>query len=160
MKAGKLKEIKRKGWARIGIKKESVADHSYRVALIAMLVGDRLGMDVEKMMKMALLHDVAECIIGDITPHEMEKEEKIEMERNAMRELAKEIGMKYYRLWEEFVEGKSEEAKILQEIDKFEMILQAREYAELLPENKLKEFLEEEKHIQHPFLKKLIKSMQ
>ncbi|KAA0000993.1 MAG: HD domain-containing protein [Thermoplasmata archaeon] len=156
MKAGKLKEIKRKGWLRAGIAKESVADHSYRVALIAMLVGDRLGMNVEKMMKMALLHDIAECITGDITPHDMDRERKIEKERNAMKELAKEIGMEYYKIWEEFVEGESKEAKILQEIDKVEMIMQAKEYADLLPENRLKEFMEEGKNIQHSFLRQMI----
>ena len=108
------------------------------------------------MMKMALLHDIAECITGDITPHDMDRERKIEKERNAMKKLAKEIGMEYYKIWEEFIEGESKEAKILQEIDKVEMIMQAKEYADLLPENRLKEFMEEGKNIQHSFLRQMV----
>ncbi|KAA0001413.1 MAG: HD domain-containing protein [Thermoplasmata archaeon] len=77
IKAGKLKGIKRKGWLRIGIEKvESVACHSYRVAFLAMLIGDALNLNVEKMLKMALLHDLAEATTGDITPYDMKREKK------------------------------------------------------------------------------------
>jgi len=88
--AGKLKGIKRKGWVRIGIKDaESVACHVYRVAFISMILGDMLSLDCEKLIKMALLHDLAEAIVGDITPYEMKEKERKEIERKAMEKLLK-----------------------------------------------------------------------
>jgi len=155
--AGKLKKIERKGWKRAGVEKpESVACHSYRVAFLAMLAGDILGMNTEKMIKMALLHDLAEAIIGDITPYEMEREEKERMEEKVMKELLDGFD-EYYRLWREYMEGKSEEAKIVQEIDKLEMILQAHEYASVYGKEKLMEFFEEK--INHPMLVSILKSL-
>lgn len=145
IKAGKLKEMKRKGWLRYGIDGESVASHIYRVAIISMIVGENLSLNVEKLIKMALLHDICEANIGDITPYDMEKKEKIEIERKEMKRLVESIGKReYYELWEEFVEGKSKEGKILQEIDKFEMILQAYEYEKKHMKN-LEEFKKEER---------------
>ena len=53
-KVGKLKKIKRAGWTRLGISNpESVADHSFRCAFFAMIYGDLMDLDPEKMMKMA-----------------------------------------------------------------------------------------------------------
>ncbi|KAA0001414.1 MAG: HD domain-containing protein [Thermoplasmata archaeon] len=71
----------------------------------------------------------------------------------------KELPNSYYEIWEEFIEGKSEEAKLMQQIDKFEMLLQAYEYAAIYGKEKLEEFFEEEKNIEHPFLVSLIKEM-
>jgi len=155
--AYKLKEIKRKGWIRIGIDEaESVASHSYMVALIAMLIGDKLNLNVEKLIKMALLHDIGEAIIGDITPYEMSKEEKLKKEKEAVRELCSMLGNEYYEIWLEFAYRKSNEAKLLQEIDKIDMILQAKEYGKKYGMEKLKEFLENENEIE--MLKELISS--
>ncbi len=157
--AGRLKEIERKGWKRVGIEKaECVACHSYCVAFIAMLAGDFLGLNTEKMVKMALLHDLAEAITGDITPYEMERKEKERKEEEAMKELLDDFE-EYYELWKEYMEGKSEEAKIMREIDKFEMILQAYEYASVYGKEKLREFFEEEENIKHPMLVSILKSI-
>lgn len=157
--AGKLKQIKRKGWIRAGIERvESVAEHSYRTAFMAMLIGDKLKLDVEKMIKMALLHDIAECITGDITPQEMKKEKKINIEEKAVKEL---IGgmQEYHEIWKEFILGESEEAKVVYEIDKLEMLLQAKEYEKIYGEEPLKEFWEEEKKINNPFLVSLVEEI-
>jgi len=159
MQAGKLKEIKREGWLRVGIEQpENVACHSYRVAFLAMLIGDALNLDTEKMMKMALLHDLAEAMIGDITPHDMARKEKMEKEEVVMKKMLQGFE-EYYRIWKEFVEGKIKEAEIMQQIDKLEMILQAHEYAAKYGKEKLKEFLEEEENIKHPFLVSLLEEM-
>lgn len=159
LKAGKLKEMKRKGWLRYGIDGESVASHIYRVAIISMIVGEKLGLNVEKLLKMALLHDICEADIGDITPHDMEKKEKIEIERREMKGLAESIGKReYYELWDEFVEGKSKEGRLLQEIDKFEMILQAYEYEKKYGKN-LEEFKKEERNIKNPLLISLLEEI-
>lgn len=46
---------------------ETVACHMYRVALMAMVLRDN-GLDVARCVQMALVHDLAEAIVGDITP--------------------------------------------------------------------------------------------
>ncbi len=107
---------------------------------------------------MALLHDLAEAMIGDITPHDMEREEKMEREEAIMKKLLQDFE-EYYRIWREFVEGKSKEAEIMQQIDKLEMILQAHEYAAKYGRKKVEEFLGEEKNIAHPFLISLLEEI-
>ncbi|RUS24172.1 HD domain-containing protein, partial [Jimgerdemannia flammicorona] len=65
-----LKHIKRTGWINHNIKNpESIADHIYRMAVMAMLINDK-NINTSKCVKMAIIHDLAECIIGDITPHD------------------------------------------------------------------------------------------
>lgn len=154
--AYRLKEIRRKGWERAGVEEpESVACHSYMVALLSMLLGDALELDTEKMMKMALLHDVAESVTGDITPHEMEREEKREKENCAMEELLSLTHRQEYReLWKEFLTGESREAQMVRELDKLEMVVQARIYARIC--GNLEEFLREENHITSPLLRALL----
>ena len=159
MKAGKLKEIKRAGWIRIGIEDaESVACHTFRVALIAMLLGDYMNLNTEKLMKMALLHDLAEVITGDITPHDVEKRDKMKMEEMAMKKLLLDElkNREYYNLWKEFMEGKSREAELLHQIDKFEMILQAYEYSKKYDKKLLEEFFNEKNKIKEKILIELL----
>jgi putative hydrolase of HD superfamily len=61
LKVGKLKSIKRTGWGRGKFQDpESVAEHSFRVAFLALLLGDELGLDKNKLFEMAFLHDVEE----------------------------------------------------------------------------------------------------
>jgi putative hydrolase of HD superfamily len=129
---GKLKEIERTGWVRSRVKKpESVADHSFRTALMAMILAERKGLDVEKAIKLALLHDVAESKIGDIGLHDKKRREKAEKERAAMKIILKKLGKQgegLYKLWMEFEEGRSPEGKLVRALDKLEMVMQAAEY--------------------------------
>jgi 5'-deoxynucleotidase YfbR-like HD superfamily hydrolase len=65
--AGDLKMIPRTGWVQAGIKEpESVADHSFRMTLLAMVLSDQMGLDTEKVVRMALIHDLAESRTGDL----------------------------------------------------------------------------------------------
>ncbi|RUS26817.1 HD domain-containing protein [Jimgerdemannia flammicorona] len=65
-----LKHIDRTGWVRYGITDvESVADHMYRIAVMAMVAGDTL-LDVGKCVQLAIIYDLAESIVGDITLHD------------------------------------------------------------------------------------------
>ena len=69
----KLKNLKRTGWiskAKI-LRAESVADHSYSLTALSMVFSDLLGLDTEKVMKMCIIHDLAESIIGDYMPEEL-----------------------------------------------------------------------------------------
>ncbi|KAM3172256.1 hypothetical protein ACTXT7_014933, partial [Hymenolepis weldensis] len=66
---GKIKRTVRTGWTRYGVNEpESVADHMYRMALLSTLLPSTEDFKPEKVMKMAIVHDLAECIVGDITP--------------------------------------------------------------------------------------------
>jgi len=134
--AGKLKQIARTGWVRRGVKNpESVAEHTYRVALMSAIIGDMLNLDSEKMMKMALLHDLAESITGDKTPQDINligTEQFRNRENKIMNDiislLPENIREEYIRIWTDFRDESSEEGRVVREIDKLEMIFQALEY--------------------------------
>src|SRR5262245_33825115 len=67
--AGKLKRVRRKGWVDRGVvDAESVADHSYRLAVLAWAVARSRGLDADRAQRIALLHDLAEAEVGDETP--------------------------------------------------------------------------------------------
>src|SRR5919197_634922 len=69
--AGKLKQVRRKGWIDRGVSDaESVADHSYRVALLAWALARARGLDAERAMLIGLVHDLAEAEVGDETPYD------------------------------------------------------------------------------------------
>jgi putative hydrolase of HD superfamily len=131
-----LKKVYRQGWLQRGIPVEkcgSVADHSYSVAVIAMIFNDTSHtlLDAEKLIKMALLHDIGEIIVGDITPQDgINKEKKYEMEKKAVQQIFEPIHLdqNYLNIWEEYEKGESIEAIIINQIDKLEMIIQASIY--------------------------------
>ena len=79
---GKLKTLKRKGWIerKITNEIESVADHSFRLGILSIIFADVLGLDSVKSIKMSLIHDIPESIVGDITPSEMDHKEKYNLE--------------------------------------------------------------------------------
>ena len=84
-----MKSIPRQGWIdKLSIDRpESVADHSYSMAIMAMVISDLENYDSEKIIKMVLLHDLAESKIGDFTPEQISKKEKEKIENNAFDEI-------------------------------------------------------------------------
>ncbi len=130
-----LKRVPRKGWkSKVGIEHpESVADHTYGTALMAMVFSDAHNLDTEKILKMALLHDLAESITGDYMPEEISKENKETAENEAIKEilakLPNSIACKYENIWNEYTQAKTKESVLLHEIDKFEMAIQAVKYS-------------------------------
>lgn len=135
--ASKLKKVKRSGWiseAKVE-DPESVADHSFMCTLLAMCFGDLKSLDVQKVMRMALLHDIHEVIIGDYDRSAKEKIGSLQMkamEKKAISEvlssLPARLKTQYFSLWEEFENQKTPEAILVKEIDKIEMVIQALEY--------------------------------
>ena len=129
-----LKNIPRKGWSdKLNISKpESVADHSFATTIMSMILANEKNVNVEKIMKMSLLHDLAESKIGDLTPEEISKDEKTILENNAMKEILSQLPSnlfeEYQKIWGEFQEKKSKESILLHEIDKLEMAFQAKKY--------------------------------
>ncbi|XP_034018138.1 HD domain-containing protein 2 [Thalassophryne amazonica] len=133
---GQLKRIPRTGWVYRQVKRpESVADHMYRMALMALTVPDPT-VDRDRCIKLALVHDMAECIVGDIAPSDnISKEEKHRREEEAMRHLtgllSEGLKQEIYGLWQEYEDQNSAEAKLVKQLDLLEMILQAHEYEQL-----------------------------
>jgi putative hydrolase of HD superfamily len=131
--AGRLKETARAGWRLRGIDDpESVAEHSYRAALLALVLAPRAEppLDVARCVAMALVHDLAESVVGDITPYDgVAADEKRRREEEAMSTLASLAGDdSLLALWREYDGAGSPEARFVKELDKLETVLQAFEY--------------------------------
>lgn len=133
-KALKLKGVKRRGWVKAGVRNpESVADHTYGLALLSMVFGDLEGLNVEKLLRLALIHDLEEAVVGDLTPEEKEGIPGLRgLEEGAVRRLLSSLpeGLRrrYYELWLEYKDGSSREAKLVKQLDRAEMLLQALIY--------------------------------
>lgn len=105
------------------------------MAMMSFLIKDQ---DVKRdhLMKICMVHDVAESVVGDITPYDgVSKEDKRKMEEDALKNILEDLGSpdiakEIYDLWIEYEDGTSKEAQLARELDKFEMIVQANEYEE------------------------------
>lgn len=130
----KLKTVKRQGWIdNLGLEDpESVADHSYAVSVMSMVLSDQQGLDTLKILKMSLLHDLAESLVGDLTPRQASKAKKLKLETAAMKKILKQLEkplqVEYWNLWLEYRKTSSPESVLLHEIDKLEMLYQAKLY--------------------------------
>ncbi len=130
-----LKQVYRKGWLERGIppgRCESVAEHSYGVAMLALFLTDWLpGLNRLRVLELALLHDFGEIYAGDITPSDgITREEKLQRERDSFLQVlqAWPTRDRYMALFEEYQRGESEEAKFVRQVEKLEMALQAGVY--------------------------------
>ncbi|XP_034555091.1 HD domain-containing protein 2 [Notolabrus celidotus] len=163
---GQLKRIPRTGWVYRNVKKpESVSDHMYRMAMMSLTITDPT-VDKNRCIKLALVHDMAECIVGDIAPCDnISKEEKHRREEEAMRHLSSILpdGLKQeiYGLWEEYETQCSPEARLVKQFDLLEMILQAHEYEELEgTPGRLQEFFDSTNgRFHHPDVLQLLSSL-
>jgi putative hydrolases of HD superfamily len=131
--AGRLKETARAGWGLRGVEHpESVADHTFRLALLALVLAPRTGapLDRARCVAMALVHDLAESLVGDITPYDgVSAGEKRRREEEAMHTLAELSGdREILDLWREYDAAESPEARFVKELDKLETAMQAAEY--------------------------------
>ena len=136
-KVGELKGLPRTGWVEARIDEpESVADHCFRMSIIAMVLSDLQGHDTAKAVRMALLHDLAEIETGDLTPgQKRERGPSLMTEEEGavirlLSGLPGDLAESYMELWEELREGASPEAEVVAHADKLEMVLQALEYEE------------------------------
>jgi putative hydrolase of HD superfamily len=130
----KLKTTPRQGWInKLGLQDpESVADHCFLTSIMAMILADKKNLDTTKIIKMSLLHDLAEAITGDLTPDDVTKTKKIEIENSAMTQILSNLddsqNSEYMGIWIEYQKNTSKEAKLLHQIDKLEMAIQASDY--------------------------------
>jgi putative hydrolase of HD superfamily len=131
-----LKQLYRQGWLQAGIPKancESVAEHTFGVAVLAWVIAEEYFPDLElrKVLRMALIHDFGEIYAGDFTPGDrVLPEEKVRLERQSVERVCASLpgGREYLALWDEYESGISPEARFVRQIDRLEMGLQASIY--------------------------------
>lgn len=71
IEVGKLKGRKRRGWEIHQIKNpETTAEHIFHLALLAWVLGEKKGLKLERVIKMALIHDLCEVYAPDLTPYD------------------------------------------------------------------------------------------
>ncbi len=148
--AAELKREPRKGWQKkVEGRIESVADHSFAVAMLAMYEGERRGYDLEKILKLALIHDLEEAIIGDLTPKDKARLglKRVQKDQDrAVRELILKLPAKsrasYIKLWTDLRERRSKEARLVHQLDKVEMAFQANVYGKRTGQRKMRDFYE------------------
>jgi putative hydrolase of HD superfamily len=126
--------------------------------MIAMLLSKDADVDGDKAVKMALVHDLAEAIVGDITPHDnVSVRKKHELEKEAMVKMFGDS--EPFQLWKEYESQESKEAVFVKDVDVFEALLQAREYEQKYGID-LSEFYEYAKiNIRSDFVRKLARKI-
>jgi putative hydrolases of HD superfamily len=130
----KLKEELRHSFTSGG-RRESVAEHSWRVSLLALLMRPYLPktLDWERLSDMLIIHDLAEARTGDVPIFETEREDKTRAERAAIADfrdlLPESVGVKIQQLWEEFEARETLESRIANALDKLEAQIQHNEAA-------------------------------
>ncbi len=127
-----LKALPRAGWLRLGVGDvESVAAHSWGVAWLVMALCPP-DVDRGRALAIAVLHDLAEARVGDITPHDgVPKAEKARREAEAYRDLVAPLphAAELWDLWREYEDASTPEGRFVKACDKLDMALQARVYA-------------------------------
>ena len=126
----KLKCNTRHSWTTCGTR-ESVAEHSWRLATMALLCSDEYPeLDINKVIKMCLVHDFGEAVMGDI-PSFLKTQDDEEKEKLAVRELLSRLpeGMEreLVELFDEMDELKTPEAKLFKALDNMEAVVSHNE---------------------------------
>ncbi|RKP49767.1 HD domain-containing protein [Pararobbsia silviterrae] len=135
--AEKLKDEIRHSWTSSG-RPESVAEHSWRMSLMAMLVAKRVdrALDELKLLKLVIVHDIVEAVCGDVPVFDVlddaeRRRAKQAREREAIATiramLPADVGDEIESLWEEFEVADTYEAKVAVALDKLEAQLQHNE---------------------------------
>lgn len=127
--AERLKSVHRTAWTSTG-DRESVAEHSWRLCLMAIVVGPELGpVDMVKLLKMCVIHDLGEALGGDIPAIEQDPlAPKSDAERRDLLALIEPLPAptraEIVVLWDEYEAAASVEARIAKALDKLETIMQ------------------------------------
>jgi putative hydrolase of HD superfamily len=156
-----LKRVRRQGWVDRGVRQpESVADHSWSVAMLAwVLAGDRPELDRERVLLIGLIHDLPEAEAGDTTPFDQARSTRGKVPRNRFRDmpvysaeakqrkreremaaldkllldLPPELADDIRDAWEEYEQSETAEARFVRQVDKLETLLQAEDYRKRQP---------------------------
>jgi putative hydrolase of HD superfamily len=127
--AERLKTVTRSGWTSEG-KPESVAEHSWRLGLMAMvLYGREPGVDIGRLLRICLVHDLGEALGGDVpAPLQQTGAPKAGQERadllTLIAPLPRDLRHDIVELWDEYEAAATVEARLAKGLDKLETILQ------------------------------------
>jgi putative hydrolase of HD superfamily len=157
---GKLKKMPKKGWVLREVKNpETIASHTFRAVLMAWILGSKKNrLDMERLLKIALVHDLCEVYAGDTTPYDsiLPKDKKkikelmktwprfTEEERSRiakdkhkkekealdmlLENLPRTIRFEIKNLWADYESGLTPEGRFFKQADRLENFLQAIEY--------------------------------
>lgn len=126
----KLKDTLRHNWTSKD-RHESVSEHSWRMSLMALTLSKKLDnknkVNLEKVLKMITIHDLAEIETGDIPAFNKTKKDE-QKEHSAIKAIEKFPDTKeILALWNEFEEMKTNESKFVKALDKIEVRIQHNE---------------------------------
>ena len=159
LNVGKLKRKPRRGWIVHQIKNsETTAEHIFRMAIIAWVLGKKKRLNIERVIKMALIHDLCEVYAPDLTPYDpllprdqskiMEVlkrwpkftpslkiksyKKKYKLENLALNKLVSKLPLniksEIKNLWLDYEKGLTKEGRFVHQVDKVENLLQGLEY--------------------------------
>ena len=161
-----LKQLFRKGWLERGIPQdrcESVAEHTFGNALLCILLADQFPqLEGEKVLRMALLHDIGEAYVGDITPQDrVNSADKSERELRAVETILGKLpnGQRLIADWHEYEHQSSPEARFVKQIDRLELAMQATVYkcqGLIDPEDFM---ASAERHLEEPVFKDILAAL-
>jgi 5'-deoxynucleotidase len=138
--AAGVKTEARRGWTEVsGVKRiESVADHSFGVAILSLFEAERRGYNLERTLKLALIHDLEEAMTGDLTPRDkrrLSSRRVLHLKQVAISEILKLLPanrrVEYRALWNDLTTRRTREARLVKDLDRLEMACQARRYETL-----------------------------
>jgi putative hydrolase of HD superfamily len=126
--AERLKTVTRSGWTTAG-DRETVAAHTWRLCLVVITLADRFpGVDLARLLKICLIHDLGEALHGDIPAPEQAAGGKAADERtdllDVLAPLPERLRREFTALWDEYEAARSPEARLAKGLDKLETILQ------------------------------------
>ncbi|MES0879469.1 HD domain-containing protein [Roseibium sp. SCP14] len=127
--AEQLKDTLRSGSTRNG-RRESTAEHSWRLALMILVFEKELGeVDILRLLKLSLIHDLGEAISGDIpAPEQNPGDDRQERERHDFQvlcsSLPSDMAQDLLSLWDEYTQAQTLEARLAKAFDKLETMLQ------------------------------------
>jgi len=151
LEANQLKRVQRTGWVMRGVADaESVSDHSFGVAFIALVLAQYMDepIDTVKLLTMALLHDLPEAVLSDIPSPAclcLSRDAKSAAEQAALGHLLGEFPQaeQWRDWWREFDERSSLEGRLVRDADRLDMLLQAYVYEQTTGNRWLEEFWSE-----------------
>ncbi|MBU1083506.1 MAG: HD domain-containing protein, partial [Candidatus Omnitrophica bacterium] len=143
--AGLLKRVKRSGWWVLGMPcEESVADHSFRCAVIGYILAEKEGADPYKVLMMTLFNDIHEARITDMHKMAHSYVDVRAAEKKAfasqVSKLPEPIKRTLKKMREEHDRQETKESLVARDADILECLIQAKEYTDMGAKNAKKFF--------------------